>query len=112
MATGVGDLLTQARADKAASPVMPTRRLLLTRRASPSCATLLRSILPTRKAARLGDGSRRASALAKIAQADSTAAMAAYEEGLAIMRRLAETDKGNTFWQEDISCVSGGRLAM
>ena len=39
----------------------------------------------------------------KLRAGDAAGALAAYEESLAIFRKLAEADKGNTEWQRDIS---------
>ena len=43
----------------------------------------------------------------KLAAGDFAAALAAYEEGLVVRRRLAKIDEGNTLWQRDVAIGLG-----
>ncbi len=46
----------------------------------------------------------------KTAQGDLAGALKAYQDGLAVIDRLAKSDPGNAGWQRDLA-VSDGRLA-
>jgi len=59
--------------------------------------------LPTSAAAAAHSDSITRTGDVRRAAGDRTGALAAYEESLAIMRKLAAADPGNAGWQRDVS---------